>query len=346
MQELVPSGYALLVTGSLNAMEEDREHDGRSWLRPVQVVLDGAVAPCSFFNAWGELGVSAFAFIHGDPTVLYVTTGADLIELHVRIREAKVLSMVNIDIPQLKDVHEMSLIDGVLWLANTGYDEAVAFDITRKEIVNRISLASFRKFSNAALESLRAGVDGGEIDRFHCNQVFRGLDGRLYALVHHVSGKQLLARIANKFIKRQGNGGVMDIETGRKIALSLKGPHSVRCVGNEYWICDSGSRTVNVYDADWTLKKKLDSVGWGRGADFSITDNMYYVGSSAQRKRYRNRPDFNDKNVVQVFGVSGKALKGEILIPDGIEQINNLYLIPRTLGEAMMRLSESSAITA
>lgn len=99
-------------------------------------------------------------------------------------------------------------------------------------------------------------------------------------------------------------------------------------------------RTVNIYYADWTLKTRLDSVGWGRGADYSIMDNVYYVGSSAHRKRYRNRPDSNDKNVVQVFGISDKVLKGEILIPGGIEQINNLYLIPRTLGEAMMRLSE------
>ncbi len=248
-------------------------------------------------------------------------------------------------IPELKDVHEISLIDEVLWLANTGYDEAVAFDITRKEVVDRVSLASFRKFSNVTLESLKAGVDGREIDRFHCNQVFRGLDGRLYVLVHHVSGKQLLTRLANKFIKRQGNGGVIDIETGRKIALSLKGPHSVRCVGNEYWICDSGSRTVNVYDANWALIAKFDSIGWGRGADYSVMDNVCYVGSSAHRKRYRNRAYYNDKNVVQVFRISDKALKGELLIPDGIEQINNIYLIPRTLGEAMMRLSESSAIT-
>jgi len=306
--------------------------------------LNDTVAQCSFFNAWGEFGVSAFTFIHGDPTVLYVTSGSDLIEMHIQVEDAKVLSKTNFDIPQLKDVHEITLIDGILWLANTGYDEVVAFDITRKEVVRRVSLASFRKFSNVILESLRAGTDGQEIDRFHCNQVFRGLDDRLYALAHHVSGKQLLTKIAKTLIKGHGNGGVIDIETGRKIALSLKGPHSVRCVGNEYWICDSGSNKVNVYHADWTLKTRLDSAGWGRGADFSVRDNVYYVGNSAHRKRYRNRPDYNDKNVVQIFGISDKVLKGEILIPDGIEQINNLYLIPRTLGEAMIRLSETSAI--
>lgn len=96
--------------------------------------------------------------------MLYVTTGSDLIELHVHREDAKVLRMTNFDIPQLKDIHEISLIDGVLWLANTGYDEAVAFDITRKEVIRRVSMASFWKFSNVILESLRVGEDGREID--------------------------------------------------------------------------------------------------------------------------------------------------------------------------------------
>ncbi|TCK18163.1 uncharacterized protein DUF4915 [Thiogranum longum] len=339
VKQLIPHDQALLVTGSLNAMEDDRGHDDRSLIHPVQIVLDGDVINCSCFDSLGELGVSALVVVQKDPLVTYITTGADLIELSIENDGSA--QVRRIEIPALKDVHEMSLLDGVLWLANTGYDEAVAIDLDEKCVVKRIVLGKFRGKIRASLPSF-TGNDIQAVDRYHCNQVFQDINGKLCALVHHTSGKQLLKRIARKVIKSQGDGGVVDLDTGQAVSLSLKGPHSVRCVNGDYWVCDSGSRMLNVYDATWRLKNRLPTHGWGRGADFSKHHGLYYVGISAERKRYRDRPDYNDRNLIEVFKTDDGELLGEIPIVDGIEQINNVYLLQRGVVETLLGLKLSS----
>jgi hypothetical protein len=336
MTEMVPPDSALLITGSLNAMEEDREHGARSAIHPMQIVVEGAVTKCPYFSSWGELGISSLVLLESDRLVMYITTGADLVEITVKDR--KVTRIEALDVPDLKDVHEISIIGNMLWLANTGYDEAIAYDFHSREVVRRVKMKQFGLMTSASRWFPSTAEDNLQIDRYHCNQVFKGLDGKLYALVHHADGKQLLARVAKKLTKTHGNGGVIDIDAGRKIHLGLKGPHSVRCVGDEYWVCDSGARTVNTYTANWELKKKLPTVGWGRGADLWPQGGLYYVGISAQRKRYRDRPDYCDKNVVQVFRVADGSLIGEILIQDGIEQINNVYLVSRRTAETLLGL--------
>ena len=333
---LVPHDCALLITGSLNAMEEDREHDARSNIHPLQIVMDGTVSKCPYFSDWGELGISSLVYRASAGLVMYITTGSDLIELHIEKR--RVVSAEHFEIPNLKDVHEIALFDDVLWLANTGFDDAIAFDLERKEVVRRVRMDDFRQRSRIERWLLTGDEQQLEVDRYHCNQIFKGLDGKLYALVHHVNGKQLLRRIANKLTKVHGNGGIINIDTGQKIQLGLKGPHSVRCIQDEYWICDSGSRSVNIYSQNWELKTRLPTVGWARGADVRLKDNLYYVGVSAQRQRYRDRPDFNDKNLVHVFRVSDRAALGDILIREGIEQINNVYLVPKDMAETLLRL--------
>ena len=93
---------------------------------------------------------------------------------------------------------------------------------------------------------------GETVDKFHANQIVRGLDGRLYVLVHHVDGKQIVKYVAQRLVKMQGNGGVIELETGRPVPLSLSGPHSIEVVGpDEQWICDSRAGVLRVYDRDW-----------------------------------------------------------------------------------------------
>ena len=120
-------------------MDEDREH-ARSELQPVQLIVDGSIVKLAFVNSWGELGVSWITRLRDNDRVLYLTTGSDLIELGLRARA----SIKEFRIPNLKDVHEMTLIGDLLWLANTGYDEAVAFDVPEKQVVQRIRLERFR----------------------------------------------------------------------------------------------------------------------------------------------------------------------------------------------------------
>lgn len=164
------------------------------------------------------------------------------------------------------------------------------------------------------------------------------MDGELYTLVHHTSGRQLIT-LANKLIKRQGGGGVIGLQSGRRIQLGLKAPHSVRIVGDKYWVCDSGRRTISIYNNEWELQNRLPSNGWGRGADVSNETGFFYLGISATRKRYRDRERSSAVNMVQVFRINDGTPVGEIVVPRGVEQINNVYIIPRRLADVLLHLS-------
>jgi hypothetical protein len=167
----------------------------------------------------------------------------------------------------------------------------------------------------------------------------------LYALVHHVTGKQLIRRIAEKFIKSQGNGGVINLSTGRVVPLRLRAPHSVRKVRGDYWLCDSGNATVNVYSPEWELKETIRAKGWGRGADTSEALGTFYLGISATRRRYLNVVSSGRKvpNMVQVLSVADGSPVGEVEF-SAIEQINNVYTIPREMAAALLDLRTNGAV--
>ncbi len=333
-KEIIPSDQAILVLGSLNAKIEDRYHS-RSEINPVQIFNDGKITKPSFFDNWGEVGVSSIVYQLHEGIALYLTTGPDLIEL--RLDENIITTPLEVD--NLKDVHEITLIDNLLWLANTGYDEVVALDIKSRKVLHRIQLERF-KLKTTLIDKPVSNdeTESQEIDRFHCNQVFKGIDGKLYALVHHTTGKQLLTRIAKRLIKKQGDGGVIDLKTGKGIQLWLKAPHTVRIVNGEYWIFDSGNEAINVYSSDWRLKNKISTNGWGRGADLSKDGSLFYAGISEKRARYRESNDLPNGNMVQVFKTKDGACIGQINVSDGIEQINNIYVIPQYLADTLMRL--------
>src|SRR5207244_847381 len=101
-------------------------------------------------------------------------------------------------------------VDGTLWIANTGRDEAVAFDLATEKVVDRMPVRSVR--GSEAAEPRAPGA-GETVDRFHANQITRALDGKLYVLVHHVDGKQLVKYVAQRLVKMQGNGGVIELAT-------------------------------------------------------------------------------------------------------------------------------------
>jgi hypothetical protein len=334
VNEILPPDQAILVFGSLNAKLEDRYHS-RSEINPVQLISDGKVIKLPFFNDWGEVGASSMVYQLREEVVLYLTTGPDLIEL--RFGE-KALS-TQLEVANLKDVHEITLIDNLLWLANTGYDEVVAFDLSSRKVLHRIQLERFKLKTNLINKSLgNDETEWQEIDRFHCNQVFKGIDGNLYALVHHTTGKQLQTRIAKRLLKKQGDGGVIDLKSGKSIQLWLKAPHTVRIVNGEYWVFDSGGRAINIYSPDWRLKSKIATIGWGRGADLSNDGSLFYAGISEKRARYRESDDLPNKNMVQVFRTKDGVCVGQFIINDGIEQINNVYVIPNYLADIFFSL--------
>lgn len=321
----------LLVIGSLNANEADR-NIGREDVKTVQAFLNGNFEEISFFSSHGELGVSSICFDKSSPNIWYYTTGNDLVRLDL---ESKTIE--NLSIPQLKGVHEISFIDGDIWLSNTYFDEIIQYSIQKKSVKKRIKL---QQASEIIKELAEEEVDANNMKRqnkFHCNQVFTDYEGGLKALVHHVNGEQIINRVAQKLIKSQGNGGVLDVISGETKRLKLKAPHSVRLVNNQYWIFDSGHAQLNIYDRSWELIKEIGMAGWGRGGDLSQESSLYYAGVSAKRNRYLAFNEENrGENMIQAINLQGEIVD-EVVVPN-VEQINNIYKINSTHLELLKNL--------
>jgi hypothetical protein len=289
----------------------------REDLHPVQRQTGSRLRALTGFDKLGELGISAIA--RTEQNTLIFTTGADLLSVDTGTGACTAMP-----VPGLIDVHELSLYGQHLWIANTGADEAVEFDLAGHRLLRRVPLDGFRETVSAASNEVR------RMDRFHCNQVFSGLDGDRYALVHHVNGIQLLRKLAERLIKSHGNGGVLNLDRGTTVPLGLKAPHSVRVVEDRYFVCDSGANRLCVYDRSWRLLTSVPTRGFGRGAAWDPTEQRYYVGISSTRARYLGIHAGPADCRVQTFSTRDYTLAGEMTVPDA-EQISNLYLFPETL---------------
>ena len=348
-KQLLHPNEALVVLGSLHAFLQDSKLE-RSKVKSVQIVLDGDVHHASFFDPWGERGLIALACHPEQPATLYGATSTKLLKVDLLKQH-----VLDFEIPNLRDVHELSVIGDTLWIANTQLDEVVAFDMTREQVSERVNLAvyaSMPKVITATEEEVQSVDDTRElvvderevVDKFHCNQLIQGFEGDRYVLVHYVSGNQLRVsqlarRVARKVLRRQANGGVVNLTTGQVIPLGLKGPHTVRKIQGEYWVCDSAMSKVNIYAPDWTLKETIASKGWVRGADISEPLGLYYLGISEFRRRYLavNPTVKQTPNMVQAISIETKVPVGELVL-SGVEQITNVYVVPREAGLAMLEL--------
>ena len=167
-------------------------------------------------------------------------------------------------------------------------------------------------------------------DTFHLNHIFMGHDGYLYGLVHHVNGRQFYKKIAQRFLKTQGNGGCIRISDGHRISLNLYAPHSTYFIDNNYWILDSGRSLIKIYDIQWNIIQSIPTHGWGRGSSEikNKRTDLLAVGLSTIRKRYL--PIFPCKesfiNGVQIFDVQKRESRSLINI-ENIEQVNTVNFI-------------------
>lgn len=341
-KSLVHPNEALLVLGSLHAFPQDRKLE-RSEVRTVQIVMDDGVHHAPFFDEWGEWGVISLAYNPDRPTILYVATETELFKIDLSRR-----LVVDFEIPNLRDLHELTMMGDTLWLANTGLDQVVAFDIIRERVTERVNLSAYgsapKIISRAAEEEdddLQLAGDVREVaEKFHCNQIFKGFDGDRYVLVHYALGNsQLIRRAARRLLGRQGNGGVINLDTGDVVSLGLKGPHTVRKVQGNYWICDSGRSRIDVFDPDWVLRETIPSKGWVRGADVSDSLGMFYMGISQFRKRYLalNPSVEQTPNMVQAISMQTREPVGELVL-SGVERVTNVYVIPKDAARAMLEL--------
>ena len=322
----IEADEALVVVGALATKPADRSLE-RHQVNPVQVFTVDGVEPVRALDC-GEFGMSSLV-IRPDAGVVYGSSGNDFFRLD--LDDGKVTDFA---IADLVDSHEITEIDGTLWIANTGRDEAVAFDLATEAVVGRVPVRPAGRSEPAA-----AGA-GETVDKFHANQVTRGLDGKLYVLVHHVDGKQIVKYVAQRLVKMQGNGGVIELETGRAVALSLSGPHSIEAVGpDEQWVCDSRAGVLRVYDRQWLEQAQIACAGWGRGVSVSQSSRRVYVGISSIRKRYLQviPSSQHSQNMVQVFDPAARALIGETRVAD-LETINNVYVVSRETGERLVNL--------
>ena len=343
-KNLIHPDEALLVLGSLNAHPKDRKID-RSDVRPVQAIFpEEGICPVPFFDSWGEFGASSFAWHPEQPETVYFVTDSginranELLEINLRERRVKELRA-----PGLLDVHEMTMIGDTLWISNTALDEVVAFDLPSKRVSRRVGLSvrgTTPKITTHITEP--RGGSPEVVDRFHCNQVFEGFDGDLYGLVHYAVGKQLVRRATQKVVKRRGNGGIINLTTGKVTPLGLKQPHSVRKVRGQYWVLNSGRSEIHVYDTGWVLQNTFASRGWCRGAATSDTLGMFYAGISEIRKRYLDLVPVDQwsPNMLQPIFVDTGNPAGEILLSD-LEQVNEVYVVSKWTAQSLLKLRAS-----
>ena len=320
------SSNALVITGSMSSNPEDRSLS-RDQIWPVQVVIDGAAYVVPFFRAVGDLGVSSIAFVNpSNPSApVFFSAGSDLWQLDCMSR-----LLLDCGIQDLVDVHEISHEQDRILIANTGADEVLSY-CPRGGGVARIALAPFRGRVNSLSEAGRRAAD-----RFHVNQAFRGLDGHLWALVHHFEGWQLLRRVMGSVVKTQGDGGVLNLEEKIAINLNLAAPHSARIVNGEYWLMNSACNEIVVYSRAWQKLRTIPTIGWGRG--LAISGDIAYAGLSPVRKRYRLP---SDRSVLQPILQAVRLSTGEPLAQApilNVEQVNNVYCVARAVGELLVSL--------
>jgi hypothetical protein len=330
-ENLLSAEEVLLVTGSQNANENDRYLD-REQIRPVQLIIDNEVIPVPYFNEIGEFGVSSFAWDKENDGTIYFSAGETPYKLKL---EEKLCQSLGIS--GLKDVHEIELINNELWMSNTGFDEAVSINLQEQDVSQRISLKMLLENNDIDFDYTIDQKDISVVEKFHCNQITTDYNDQLIALVHHTSGTQIIRKVANKLIKNQGNGGVINLITGEYCDLKLKSPHSIRKITGNYWVFDSGNSRIHIYDKNWKLVKKIDTRGFGRGSD--VLNDIVCVGISETRKRYLNLINSGEKvpNLIQFFSSSTGESLGEIVIPN-IEQINNVYTIKRSMAVKLLNL--------
>jgi hypothetical protein len=309
--------HTLLVLGSQNSKVADQELS-RDQIRPVQILQkDGDIKPVSFFNQWGKVGVSSMAWHPKFEHTLYVSINDEL-----RVINTQSMAVKKIDLGVIGDLHDIEFLGYKLWISNTEYDEAICFDPTQQQVTQRISLSEYR-----TEKELVETTDQSK-DRFHCNQVFRNYEGDLCVLIHHITGWQYFRTVMETLIRRQGDGGIINLDKKKILKLKLQSPHSVRLINNEYWVQDSTDQSTKIYDREWRLIHTIPIGGFGRGVAFSEEHNVAYIAISATRKRYLRVIPTGGKHDNRIMLVDIKTRKEieTISIPN-IEQLDNIYIL-------------------
>lgn len=324
-------GEALLVVGSENWNPDDRTL-GREHIRSVQVLFHDGAGHAAALDPLGVHGLRDVTPLDAGHVAL--TTGYELLRLDVGTG-----GLDRWQPDRTSDLHELALEDGLLLVANTAFDEGLVV-ATDGDVVRRFDLTAFRHASAQPIAHDRplGGVLPGprpvRDDHFHLNQVATGHDGGLLAVVHHVSGYRPVTHLRHR-LTGHGDGGVIEIDTGRTHHLGLRAPHSLRRTHDGFAVLDSGRAEVAVLDDTWREHRRWSTGGWGRG--FALAGSRWFVGVSPTRRRYLAPGEASGAAAVTcVDGATGRHLgRHEV---GGVEQVWSVRVVSRELGEALVAL--------
>jgi hypothetical protein len=335
LRTLLERDVAVLVAGTLHPKPVDRSLR-RDQIVPAQILLDGHWHTLSLLDRCGETGINSMARIGGELGWVY-STGDAVLRFDPRAGRVETVAATGLD-----DVHDLTLVGDQLHLANTGKDEVVTLKVPTWREVQRLRLGDVQpKPRGRHLGQMSAERVVHTHDRFHVNQVFRHLDGDLWAVVHNIDGKQVLVQKLGEVLKAHGNGGVLNLRTHRPVPLQLSSPHTIRNVDGDYVLFDSGSGHGRVYSPEWTELRRFPTSGWGRGADLTVDGDVMVVGISPIRKRYAGRIPVvtHEGPSIEVLSTGSWESAGTVAVPS-IEEIYSVVVISR--GEAVELLDAST----
>jgi hypothetical protein len=329
----LPDNQVLLVCGGPNWKPQDRFLESEV-IRPVEIVAPEGIEPVGFFDNHRETGVSALK-VDAERSALLYAISEHIFRVSLETGEER-----RFDVPDLFDVHELTLAGDRLLVANTGRDEIVDLDAVTGAINARHKLADLRAANARPIRSARE-------ETFHANQAFLGDRGQLMVLAHHAHGFRMLSH-AQRQLVRHGSGGVIDLESGEVRDLRLFGPHNVRRHAEGWLINNSGRSEVMLLSSDWEVLGHIDLVGWGTGAAISNDGKTLYSGIRATRRRYAKVGDHSETGVQVVPITSGGD--GQFLPLPLLEQVNGVELVDlataRKIADLPPRPSGTSGTTS
>jgi hypothetical protein len=334
---------ALVACVTLHPRPADRSLT-RDGLRGVQVLLDGQWYPQPELAALGDRGMNSMARLPGGSDWV-CCTGFELFAYDGQTR-----AVSQIDVADLDDVHDLMVEGAALHLANTGSDELITISLDGCTETYRARVPHPAR--SQGLTRFIPEVPPGSLiqaqDRFHFNQVFRGLDGDLWGVVHNVDGRQVLYHKLGEILKAHGNGGIINLRTGDAVALGLSSPHSIQVLKDGYVVFDSGAGAARVFTPSWTELQTFETIAWGRGADISPDGSWLVAGMSPIRKRYAGRIPRLSSHLnpsVELFDTARYRSLGSAVIPR-CEQVYDVHFVSRTEAEQMAGPSRSAGATS
>ena len=192
----------------------------------------------------------------------------------------------------LKDIHDIKIINDKLYIVSTGTNEIAIFDLN-------LNLIDVKKFP-------------GNGDAWHINCLVQVNDivcvTAFCASTEHYAYKG----------KTKNSGFLIDIESRKVLIDKLSQPHSPLVIDNMLVICDSETERLLVYD-DFRLAKKIDLGGYARGLSF----DKHYIFVGLSKSRNASCLAHGSAKIIILDRATFKVLDGIELPCDEIYQISN-----------------------